>query len=96
MNKDVVSKVDQTYDFGFTFQDEVDVEVIKETVTQDVAGSKDEVITDLKKRLASVGKMVLPLLEQLNQKPEMPMIKWENRKPILDKHIKQIKALVEV
>lgn len=99
MSKENISKVDQSYDFGFSFEYEPDIQVIKETVAQDLSGtiaSKEDTILDLKKRLNSVGKIILPLLEQLSKEPDKPMIKWENRKPILDKHIKQIKSLVEV
>lgn len=75
---------DDDYDFGFTFEDEENVVVY------------DNEINDLKKRLQSVEKIIIPLLENLSKDPDKPIIKWPNRKPIIDKQIVKIKSLCDV
>jgi hypothetical protein len=75
--------IDETNDFGFSF------------VSDDEFNNKDEV-SDLKQRLIELRKMFLPLLENLNKNPDKEMIKWPNRKDILDNKIKRLKELTDV
>lgn len=69
------------YDFGFTFEDE-----------EDTSTHLNE-IDDLKKRLKSVEKIIIPLLENLAKDPDKPIIKWPNRKPVIDQQIHKIRSL---
>ena len=85
--KDTVMELDDSNDFGFTFHDE------EEIVTS--SGVPDEVEV-LKNRLRTVRKTYLPLLQHLAKDPDKPMIKWPNRKDILDKQIKKMMELTEV
>jgi hypothetical protein len=85
--KDTVMELDDSNDFGFTFHDE------EEIVTS--SGVTDEVDL-LKNRLRTVRKTYLPLLQHLAKDPDKPMIKWPNRKDILDKQIKKMIELTEV
>lgn len=85
--KDIVMELDETNDFGFSFHDE------EEIVTS--SGVTDEVEL-LKNRLRTVRKTYLPLLQHLAKDPDKPMIKWPNRKDILDKQIKKMIELTEV
>jgi hypothetical protein len=85
--KDIVTELDETNDFGFSFHDE------EEIVTS--SGVTDEVDL-LKNRLRTVRKTYLPLLQHLAKDPDKPMIKWPNRKDILDKQIKKMIELTEV
>ena len=71
-------------DFGFTFDDEVDVAPITSEVD------------DLKMRLQAIRKIYMPLLENLAKNPEQPIIKWPNREPVLKKQIAKLKSLTEV
>jgi hypothetical protein len=73
-SKDIVTEVDETNDFGFSFHDE----------------------EELKKRLRDIRKTYLPLLQHLAKDPDKPMIKWPNRKDVLDKQIKKMIELTEV
>ncbi len=84
---DNVIELDETNDFGFSFHDE------EEIVTS--SGVTDEVEV-LKNRLRNVRKTYLPLLQHLAKDPDKPMIKWPNRKEILDKQIKKMIELTEV
>lgn len=86
-NKDIVIEVDETNDFGFSFHDE------EEIVSS--SGVTDEVEV-LKKRLRDIRKTYLPLLQHLAKDPDKPMIKWPNRKDVLDKQIKKMIELTEV
>jgi hypothetical protein len=85
--KDIVTELDETNDFGFSFHDE------EEIVSS--SGVTDEVEV-LKNRLRNIRKTYLPLLQHLAKDPDKPMIKWPNRKDILDKQIKKMIELTEV
>lgn len=85
--KDIVMELDDSNDFGFTFHDE------EEIVTS--SGVTDEVDL-LKNRLRTVRKTYLPLLQHLAKDPDKPMIKWPNRKDIIDKQIKKLKSITDV
>lgn len=87
ITKETVMELDDTNDFGFTFHDE------EEIVTS--SGVTDEVEV-LKNRLRTLRKNYLPLLQHLAKDPDKPMIKWPNRKDILDKQIKKMIELTEV
>ena len=87
ITKDTIMELDETNDFGFTFHDEEDI------VTS--SGVTDEVEV-LKNRLRTLRKTYLPLLQHLAKDPDKPMIKWPNRKDILDRQIKKMIELTEV
>jgi hypothetical protein len=83
MSKDNIVDLDNDEDFGFTF------------VGDDDINQKNE-IEDLQRRLTELRKMFLPLLMNLNKNPEKEMIKWPNRKELLDKQIKKLKELTKI
>jgi hypothetical protein len=87
ITKDTVTELDETNDFGFTFHDEEDI------VTS--SGVPDEVEL-LKNRLRTVRKTYLPLLQHLSKDPDKPMIKWPNRKDVLDKQMKKMIELTDI
>lgn len=78
-------------DFGFTFANED--EIIE---TNKEYSSLQEQVDDLKQRLQAVNKIFMPLLENLAKDPDKPMIKWPNRKDIIDKQIKKLTTLTKV
>lgn len=82
---------DEDNDFGFTFANED--EIVSENGTH--ANLQVE-IQDLKERLQALNKMFRPLLENLSKNPEKPMIKWPNRKEIIDKQLKKLDTLTKV
>lgn len=83
MKDNIVDLNNVENDLGFTFVDESEI-------------SKSADLDELKIRLTKLRKMFLPLLENLNKNPDKDMIKWPNRKELLDKQIKLLKELTEV
>ena len=55
-----------------------------------------EEVDDLKKRLQAVQKIFMPLLENLARDPDKQMIRWPNRKDVLEKQMKKLKSLTNV
>jgi len=82
-NKDNITDIDTDNDFGFTFTNESEL-------------SNDVKISNLQDRLKQLRDMFLPLLENLNKNPDKDMIKWPNRKAVLDKQIKKLKELTNI
>lgn len=82
MPKDNVMNVETSDDFGFSF------------------ASEDEVVSpnldDYRDRLRLIRKTYLPLLQNLNKNHDKEMIKWPNRKEVLDKQIQRLLELTEV
>jgi hypothetical protein len=83
--------LEQSDDFGFTFSNEDDI------VTENIEyASLQEQVDDLKQRLQALNKIFLPLLENLAKDPDKPMIKWPNRKDVIDKQIAKLKSITKV
>jgi hypothetical protein len=82
---------DEGDDFGFSFANE------EEVVTENTHyNSLSEEVEDLKNRLHALQKIFLPLLENLAKDPDKPMIKWPNRKEVIDKQIKKLNQITKV
>lgn len=80
-----ISKIMAEYgddDFGFTAEDEEDFEA--------VIAEKDETVEEYKQRLEQVEKIVLPFLTKLLKTADQPIIKWPNRKTVLETQIQKI------
>lgn len=82
---------DDSNDFGFTFSDEEEI-----ITTNTEYASLQEQVDDFRQRLHALQKIFLPLLENLAKDPDKPMIKWPNRKEIIDKQIKKLKSITNV
>lgn len=90
-NKNTYLDLDDSNDFGFTFTHEE--EIIE---TNKEYSSLQEQVDDLKQRLAAIHKIFMPLLENLAKDADKPMIKWPNRKEVIDKQIKKLNTLTKV
>lgn len=86
-----LSMDDLTNDFGFSFANED--EVIEANPEY---SSLQEQVNDLKKRLQAVQAIFMPLLVNLAKDPDKPMIKWPNRKEVIDKQISKLKSITTV
>lgn len=69
-------------DFGFTAESEDEY--------NSVIAEKDETVVEYKQRLQQVEKIILPFLTNLLKTADQPIIKWPNRKPILETQIQKI------
>lgn len=69
-------------DFGFSAVDEAEYEA--------VIAEKEETAEEYKQRLQQVEKIILPFLTKLLQTADQPIIKWPNRKPVLEAQIQKI------
>lgn len=69
-------------DFGFSAVDEAEYEA--------VIAEKEETAEEYKQRLHQVEKIILPFLTKLLQTADQPIIKWPNRKPVLEAQIQKI------
>lgn len=87
--ENIYLELDDTNDFGFTFTNE-------EEITSPIYSTKDEEINDLKLRINALQKMFLPFLQNLAKDPSKPMIKWPNRKEIIDKQINKLIKITTV
>jgi hypothetical protein len=80
-----ISKIMAEYgddDFGFTAVDEEEYNAI--------IAEKDETVEEYKLRLQQVEKIIMPFLTNLLKTADQPVIKWPNRKPILEAQIQKI------
>ena len=55
-----------------------------------VIAEKEETAEEYKQRLQQVEKIILPFLTKLLQTADQPIIKWPNRKPVLESQIQKI------
>tara|TARA_R110000868_G_scaffold138694_5_gene353000 strand:- start:2402 stop:2680 length:279 start_codon:yes stop_codon:yes gene_type:complete len=69
-------------DYGFTATDEEEYNA--------VIAEKDETVEEYKARLEAVEKLILPFLTRLLKTADQPIIKWPNRKPVLESQIQKI------
>ena len=69
-------------DFGFTAIDEEEY--------NSVIAEKEETVEEYKARLHEVEKLILPFLTKLLQTSDQPIIKWPNRKSVLESQIQKI------
>jgi len=83
--------VSSNADFGFSFTDEE--ELVR--LSKESAHLVDQ-IKDLKIRLEKLRYMFLPLLTKLNESPEKELIRWPNRKEIIEEQIERLKNLTNL
>lgn len=69
-------------DFGFTATDEEEY--------NSVIAEKEETVEEYKERLAQVEKIIVPFLMKLIKTSDQPIIKWPNRKPVLEAQVQKI------
>jgi hypothetical protein len=69
-------------DFGFTAIDEDEYNA--------VIAEKEDTVEEYKARLHEVEKLILPFLTKLLQTADQPIIKWPNRKVVLESQIQKI------
>lgn len=83
--------IDENNDYGFSFSTEDDV-----TMANTIFASIQTQADDYRNRLLTINKVFMPLLLKLNSEPDKPMIRWPDRKDILDKQIMTLTELTNV
>jgi hypothetical protein len=79
--------LDLNNDFGFTAVHETD---LTEPILTEVKSSAD---TEIKQKLQTLEKLIMPLLVNLMKNPEKDYIHWPNRVPLIEKQIERILAI---
>lgn len=69
-------------DFGFTATDEEEYNA--------VIAEKDDTVLAYQHRLKEVEKLIIPFLTKLLKTADQPIIKWPNRKPVIESQIQKI------
>jgi hypothetical protein len=72
-------------DFGFS--------TISEEEYNSVIAEKEETAEEYKARLLQVEKIIMPFLTNLLKTADQPIIKWPNRKAVLETQIQKILTL---
>lgn len=75
-------------DFGFTFLDESEID---DQINSAVSSTEQT----YKQKLEAVEKIIVPFLQNLMRDPEKVMIKWPNRKEIVEKQLKRILLITQ-
>lgn len=81
-DKTPVNTTEDTFDFGFSFTDDAEI-----------AAPVNSVEEAYKQKLKAVENLILPLLNNLKKNPDKPIIRWENRVPVIDAQIEKILAI---
>lgn len=83
--------IQEEEDFGFSFIDESEIDSEIKRVAEGAAEeAAAQVETSYKERLLQVEKLILPFLTNLTKDPEKVMIKWPNRKEVVEKQITKL------
>ena len=83
--------IQEEEDFGFSFIDESEIDSEIKRVAEDAAEeAAAQVEMSYKERLLQVEKLILPFLTNLTKDPEKVMIKWPNRKEVVEKQITKL------
>jgi len=78
----ILSEYDNDFDFGFTATDEEEY--------NSIISQKEDTVEQYKTRLAEVEKLILPFLMKLLKTADQPIIKWPNRRPVIEAQIERI------
>jgi 6-pyruvoyl-tetrahydropterin synthase len=81
----ILKEFDSNYDFGFTATDEEEF--------NSIIAEKENTVDEYKARLEQVEKIIIPFLMKLLKTADQPIIKWPNRKPVLEEQIRKILEL---
>lgn len=86
--------IPDNFDFGFSFATEEELSQPKvqtvQTELDDVAQTKEK----LEKKIQTLEKMIMPLLENLKKDPDKEYVKWPNRTEQINKFIQSIQKVI--
>lgn len=83
-------------DFGFTFHDESEIDdQILQAANKAATSAAANTEQTYKQKLVSVEEIIVPFLQNLMKDPEKVMIRWPNRKDIVEKQLKKILSITK-
>jgi hypothetical protein len=80
--------INQVEDFGFSFHDESEID---EKINTAVSTTEKTYA----QKLAAVEAIIVPFMQNLMRDPEKVMIKWPNRKEVVEKQLNKILAITK-
>lgn len=84
------------FDFGFTFHDESEIDdQINQAATKAATTAATATEQTYKQKLAAVEAIVVPFLQNLMKDPEKVMIRWPNRKQVVEAQLKKILSITK-
>jgi hypothetical protein len=85
-----------TEDFGFSFHDESEID---DQINDAAAAARKEAATETettyKQKLSAVEAIIVPFLQNLMKDPEKVMIRWPNRKEVVEAQLKKILSITK-
>jgi hypothetical protein len=88
--------IDDKDDFGFTFHDESEIEEAKDSAAKAAAFNATLTTSQTyKQKLEAVEAIVVPFMQNLMKDPEKVMIRWPNRKEIVEKQLQKILSITK-
>ena len=79
-------------DFGFSFFHENEIE---QQVNQAATSAAAQTEMTYKQKLAEVEAIIVPFLNNLMKDPEKVMIKWPNRKQVVEAQLKKVLSITK-
>lgn len=83
-------------DFGFSFHDESEID---DQISDAAAAARKEGSAEAeqtyKQKLSAVEAIVVPFMQNLMKDPEKVMIRWPNRKEVVEKQLKKILSITK-
>jgi hypothetical protein len=88
--------MDKDNDFGFTFHDESEIDD-KINNAAEIARAQGAAVTEktYAERLSAVESIIVPFLQNLMKDPDKVMIKWPNRKQIVEAQLNKVLAITK-
>jgi hypothetical protein len=89
---------EKDFDFGFTFHNESEIDdQVNSAAAAAAAAARLEAETatekTYKEKLLAVEAIVVPFMKNLMKDPEKVMIRWPNRKDVVEKQLNKILAI---
>ena len=86
--------------FGFTFvhEDEIDAKIELEkqkAAASAAASSKSATALTYQEKLEAVEAIVVPFMQNLMKDPEKVMIRWPNRKEVVERQLNKILSITQ-
>ena len=73
MDKKILKEYEDSFDFGFTIEDDLEEKL------DNLHGQYVDEVSSLKADIQNLEKLIMPLLVNLMKNPDKPTIKWPNR-----------------